>query len=49
MSIPLINWTATTQDAAARPSVAASAAAVAPVLALVMAVQWKSALRSSVG
>jgi hypothetical protein len=36
MSIPFICLTATTQDAAARPSVAVSAAAVAVVPALVM-------------
>jgi hypothetical protein len=37
MSIPFICRTATTQDAAASPRVAASAAAVTAVLALVMA------------
>src|SRR5687767_13255017 len=37
MSIPLISRIARTQDAAASPRVAASAAAVAPVLALVIA------------
>jgi hypothetical protein len=36
MSIPFICRTATTQDAAASPSVAVSAAAVAGLLALVM-------------
>jgi len=39
MSIPFICRTATTQHAAASPSVAASAAAVAAVLALVMAAE----------
>src|SRR6266545_3002025 len=39
MSIPFICRTATTQDAAASPSVAVSAAAVAAVLALVMAAE----------
>jgi hypothetical protein len=39
MSIPFICRTATTQDAAASPRVAVSAAAVAAVLALVMAAE----------
>jgi hypothetical protein len=39
MSIPFICRTATTQDAAASPSVAVSAGAVAAVLALVMAAE----------
>jgi hypothetical protein len=39
MSIPFICRTATTQDAAASPRVAVSAAAVAAVLALVIAAE----------
>jgi hypothetical protein len=47
MSIPFICATATTQDAAASPSVAVSTAAVAALLALVMAAEWDVGVASS--
>ena len=47
MSIPLICQTATTQDAAARPSVAISATAVAAVLALGMAAEREAGVARS--
>src|SRR3989442_14115877 len=46
VSIPFICRTATTQDAAASPSVAVSAAAVAAVLALVMAAEREAGAAS---
>src|SRR5215467_15649969 len=46
MSIPLICRTATTQDAAASPSVAVRATAVATVLALVMSAERRVDLTS---